>query len=128
MTEVHVRTMCHPTEDRAKVVGGILAIFPGADVRGEGAIEATVTSLDRFAELIARQQIRDAARSVLRRNIDGGSASFTLNKQVAAAGRISFAEEDHPLGDIQVVIVDDDIEALIDRVAPSTRPPRGQSP
>ena len=128
MTEVHARTMCHPTEDRAKVIGGILSIFPGADVRGEDEIEVTVTSLERFTELIARQQIRDAARSVLRRNISGGSTTFTLNKQVAAAGRVSFAEEAHPLGDIHVTIADDDIEALIDRIAPSTRPPRGQSP
>ncbi len=126
MTEVTVRARCHPTEDREKVLSGILAIFPGADVHGEADIEATAPSLTRFAEMIARQQIRDAARAVLRRNLRDGSTTFLLNKQVAAVGKISFAEGPHPLGDIEVTITDDAIEALIDSIAPSTRPPRRQ--
>lgn len=124
MAEVRVTAMCHPTEDRTKVVGAISSIFPGADIRGEGAIEASVPSLEHFGELLVRQQIRDAARAIMRRNVSGNSTSFTLNKQVATAGKVSFSEESHPLGDITVTITADDIDALIDMVAPSTRPPR----
>ncbi len=124
MAEVRVTAKCHPTEDRAKVVEGIAAIFPDAEIRGDFEIEAFATALDHFAEMLARQQIRDAARAILRRNIEGNSTAFTLNKQVAAVGKVSFAEGSHPLGDIEVTVVDDDIESLIDRVAPSTRPPR----
>jgi predicted RNA binding protein with dsRBD fold (UPF0201 family) len=40
---------------------------------------------------------------------------------VAAIGKISFSEESHALGDIEVTIESEDIEALIDSIAPNTR-------
>ena len=57
----------------------------------------------------------------MRRGIKGNSTSFRLNKQVAAIGKISFSEESHALGDIEVIIESEDIEALIDSIAPNTR-------
>jgi len=36
-------------------------------------------------------------------------------------GKVSFSEEEHPLGDIFVEISVDDINALIDDIAPNTR-------
>lgn len=126
MAEVRVRAMCYPTEDRTKVEGALSSIFPGIVVQGDVLIEGTTQSLEHFAELLVRQQIRDAARAILWRNRDGNTTSFTLNKQVATVGKISFAEESHPLGDIEVTVTDDCIESLIDRVAPSTRAPRGK--
>jgi predicted RNA binding protein with dsRBD fold (UPF0201 family) len=57
----------------------------------------------------------------MRRGVKGNSVSFRLNKQVAAAGRVSFSEEVHALGDIEVMIVADDIGAIMDKIAPNTR-------
>jgi predicted RNA binding protein with dsRBD fold (UPF0201 family) len=45
---------------------------------------------------------------------------MSLNKQVATVGKVSFADRRPVLGAIDVVIEDDDISALIDRVAPMT--------
>lgn len=96
-------------------------IFPDAIVEGDDPLEATSSSVEMFSELLKRQRIRDAARSVLRRGTSGDSTSFRLNKQVAAVGRISFSQETHALGDIEITLKSDDIEGLIDSIAPDTR-------
>jgi hypothetical protein len=119
--EVRIRARCHPTEDRERIVNAIKGLFPDAEVTGEDVISARAESVEAFAEMLRRQRIRDAARAVLRRGLSGKTTSFMLNKQVAAVGKVSFAEEDHPLGDIEVTIESDDILSLIDHIAPDTR-------
>lgn len=121
MLEIRLSARCHPTEDRAIIIRGIRSIFPDAKVDGDDPITATSSSLDMFAELLKKQRIRDAGRQVMRRHIRGQTTSFSINKQVATVGKISFSEEAHPLGDIEVMISAEDIESLIDSVAPSTR-------
>jgi len=121
MPEIRLSTRCFPTEDREKIVRGILSIFPDAEFDGTDPITAVSSSLDTFAELLKRQRIRDAARQVMRRNARRQSISFSMNKQVATVGKISFSEEAHPLGDIDVTISAEDLESLIDTVAPNTR-------
>ncbi len=122
MVEVRLEARCHPTEDRDKVAGAILALFPDAEISGADPIVGTTHSFDVFTEQLSKQRIRDAARRVMRRGLDGPArCRFRLNKQVATTGKVSFSDEHHPLGDIEVVLVDDDVESLIDRIAPDTR-------
>jgi len=121
MLEVRLSARFHPTEDRNKIVAAIRSIFPDAKLEGESELSGTATSLETFAELLKRQRIRDAARQMLRRGRSDNSTSFRLNKQVAAVGKVSFSEEQHPLGDIEVTIIADDVQQVIDRVAPKTR-------
>ncbi len=121
MLDVTLRTPCHPTESRAVVVRAIRSIFPDAEVEGEEELIARSRSIDLFGEMLRRQKIRDAARRVMRRGVRGRSTHFRLNKQVAAVGKISFSEEAHALGDIEVMITSDEIESVIDSVAPDTR-------
>jgi predicted RNA binding protein with dsRBD fold (UPF0201 family) len=121
MVEIRLTAKCFPTEDRDKVVGAITKLFPDAEITGDDPIVARSTSIDAFGELLRRYRIRDAARAVMRRGLRRGSISFMLNKQVAAVGKVSFSEENHPLGDLEVTIVSDDINGLIDSIAPNTR-------
>jgi predicted RNA binding protein with dsRBD fold (UPF0201 family) len=121
MVEIRLTAKCFPTEDRDKVVGAITKLFPDAEITGDDPIVARSTSIDAFGELLKRYRIRDAARGVMRRGLRRGSISFMLNKQVAAVGKVSFSEENHPLGDLEVTIVSDDINGLIDSIAPNTR-------
>ena len=121
MVLVRLASRYYPTEDKARVMGAITQLFPDAEIVGEETLTATSTSVELFGELLKRQRIRDAARKVMRRGIKGNSTSFRLNKQVAAIGKISFSEESHALGDIEVIIESEDIEALIDSIAPNTR-------
>ena len=121
MVEIWLTARCFPTEDWDKVVGAITKLFPDAEIAGDDPIVARSTSIDAFGELLKRYRIRDAARAIMRRGLKGDSISFMLNKQVAAVGKVSFSEESHPLGDIEVTIVSDDIYGLIDSIAPNTR-------
>ncbi len=121
MVEVRLSARCHKTEDRSKVVAAMNLLFPDAVFEGEDPVVAHSRSLERFSEQLRRQRIRDAARAVLRKGLSGSSTHFTLNKQVATVGKISFSQESHPLGDIEVVFEDPDVEGLIDRIAPNTR-------
>ena len=125
MVEVRLSTRCFRTEDRQKVVAGIKALFPDAEIEGDDPITASSKSVDRFGELLRQGRIRDAARAVMRKGISGGGTRFILNKQVAAVGKVSFSQESHPLGDLEVMILDEDIDALIDRIAPRTRRTEG---
>jgi len=121
MLEILLRARCFPTEDREKVGQAIIRLFPDAALGGDDPVIGKASSAVEFGEQLRRQRIRDAARVIMRRGAVGNSTSFKLNKQVAAAGKISFSEEEHALGDIQVTIISDDIDALIDAIAPDTR-------
>jgi uncharacterized protein len=121
MVDILLRARCYPTEDRQKIVWAMTSLFPDVVVTGTEELEGISHSTEAFAEHLVRQRIRDAARAVLRRGISGNATNFHLNKQVATVGKISFAEEEHALGDIHVEISAGDIEALIDSIAPSTR-------
>jgi predicted RNA binding protein with dsRBD fold (UPF0201 family) len=121
MVEVTIRTRCYPTEDREKVARAITNVFPDAEIQGDDPMIAHSRSLETFRDLLKRQRIRDAARAVLRRVLKGGSTSFVLNKQVASVGKISFSEESHALGDIEVIMSVEDIQALIDSLVPEAR-------
>jgi predicted RNA binding protein with dsRBD fold (UPF0201 family) len=121
MVLVTLATRYYPTEDKARVLGAVTQLFPDAEIVGDETLTATSTSVELFGELLKRQRIRDAARRIMRRGIKGNRTSFRLNKQVAAIGKISFSEENRALGDIEVTIESEDIEALIDTIAPSTR-------
>lgn len=121
MVDIRLKTRCYPTENRERIVKAMMALFPDAEVSGTDELEAVSHSAGAFGEQLRRQRIRDSARAVLRRGVRGNTTSFRLNKQVAAVGKISFSEEEHPLGDIIVEISASDIGILIDEIAPSTR-------
>lgn len=113
---------CFPTEDRDRVATALKAFFPDAVIDGQDPISAHSRDTGTFAEQLAKQRIRAAARKILLRGMNGDEVRFRLNKQVAAIGKISFSEEEHALGDIEVVIQSTDIRALVDTMtAPSSR-------
>ncbi|MDR2846265.1 MAG: hypothetical protein LBV63_03185, partial [Candidatus Methanoplasma sp.] len=73
-----------------------------------------------FSKLIRKQKILDSARGVLFKGVRGNRTTIHLNKQVATVGKVSFTEPRTILGTIEVTIEDEDLELLIDRVAPET--------
>lgn len=121
MTVVTITCPVNPSEDPEKVLVAVKAVFPDADLElGENGYEGTASSLDGFGRLIRRQKILDASRSILLKNMHGNRTHMSLNKQVATVGKVSFADRNPVLGAIEVIVEDDDIELLIDRVAPMT--------
>jgi hypothetical protein len=120
MAEVTVRCPVNPSEDEEKVRKAVLSIFPDAELSLEDGMLSGAATLDRFHRIIRNQRILDATRSVLLRNMRGNTTWLNLNKQVATLGKVSFADRNPVLGAIEVTIRDDDLEALIDRLAPVT--------
>jgi predicted RNA binding protein with dsRBD fold (UPF0201 family) len=124
MLTVTVTAPVRPTEDRGKILSALRLIFPdGSVAEEEDSIRIDCNSLDNFSEMVRRQRILDATRATLRRAARGASTTFTLNKQAAAVGRISFEEGRQPLGGIHVTIETEDeaaLEQFIDKVAPRT--------
>ena len=77
------------------------------------------SSLERFRMILQRDRIRAAARSVLRRSVEGNRIVFFLNKQAAYAGHVSFSarEAESPMGPIQVILETENPEQLINWLA-----------
>ena len=77
------------------------------------------SSLEKFRMILQRDRIRAAARSLLRRSVEGNRIVFFLNKQAAYAGHVSFSapEGESPLGPIQVIVETENLEELIDWLA-----------
>lgn len=118
------------TEDLGKVKQAIENIFGNLPLEEKphrkGSLlraQANDTeNLSKFANLLRREQIRNAARSVLFQGLKGNTLTFFLNKQVAYAGHISFCKPvaESPLGPIKVKIKSDNLLKLIDWLAPRT--------
>jgi predicted RNA binding protein with dsRBD fold (UPF0201 family) len=72
-------------------------------------------SLMKLYNLLRRERIRNAAKTVFFEGLDGKTVSFCLNKQVAYAGHLSFSKEtgESPLGAIRVRINAQDSRGLI---------------
>lgn len=114
MVEIRLEARCFPTEERGKVVSAVLNVFPDAEVSGEDRLTGRASGLESLQELLKRQRIRSAARSVLLRGMTDGAVTFRLSKQVAFVGKVSFSTEPQPLGDIDVTILTENPEAVVD--------------
>lgn len=120
MTAVRISCPLNPSEDEEKVRSAVLSIFPDAELSlNDGRLEGDAT-LEKFSKAIRRQKILDATRAVMIMNSRGNVTRLSLNKQVATVGKVSFADKRPVLGAIEVTIEDEDLMALIDRVAPIT--------
>ncbi len=120
MTSVTIEAQVNPSEDPDKVAAAILNIFPDAELDlSDRGFKGTAT-IDSFSRKIRKQKILDATRGVMIKNMRGNKTWVNLNKQVATVGKISFVDKNPILGAIEVCIEDDDIEGLIDIVAPVT--------
>lgn len=120
MTRVSIFCPVNPSEDPEKVQAAIEAIFPDAELVQDDRGFSGTASLDRFSKLIRKQRILDATRAVLIMNARGNKTRMDLNKQVATVGKVSFADKRPVLGAIEVMVEDEDLVSLIDRIAPMT--------
>lgn len=121
MTEVEITCPIYPSEDPAKVEKAVMNIFPDAAIEiSDDGLSASADSMDRFSKLIRKQRILDASRKILIRGKRGTVTRFFLNKQLAFAGKVSFCEEETVLGTIRVIVKDDEMDALIEKVSPET--------
>lgn len=127
---VQVETEINHTENLEKVKLAVENVFGAVKFeiqpRKQGgtlvAQTAGTEGLTKLYNLLRREHIRDAARSVMFKGLEGNTITFYLNKQVAYAGHLSFSQPtgESPLGPIRVTITCDNPRELIDWLAPRT--------
>jgi len=114
MNNLSVHVEVNPTEDLEKVKQAVKNIFGTVTFKVESrtwgqlliANTTGTAGLNALRNILAREQIRAAARKVLLGGMDDNSVTFYLNKQVAYAGHVSFSQKtaESPLGPISVQI------------------------
>ena len=120
--KISVYSLVNPTERVERVASAIERIFPGLVINIEdNRIEAHggPDAIENFRKLLREQRILDSARSVMFEGKIGNKIQFSLNKQAAFMGKLSFPPEEEPLGSIHVEISGS--EEIIDWLAPRTR-------
>ncbi|MDD1753358.1 MAG: hypothetical protein LUQ38_09765 [Methanotrichaceae archaeon] len=120
--DVSVYSLVNPTERVERVAAAIERIFPSLimniqdeRIEAHGGPEA----IENFRKLLREQRILDTARSVMFEGKIGNKIQFSLNKQAAFMGKLSFPPEEEPLGSIHVQISGSD--ETIDWLAPRTK-------
>ncbi len=129
----YVNVVCeaklNPTEKRENVENILLKFINGeiiTDERIDGTfllINAEGTSaLQILHEWIATQRIIDTVRSRLFRSIANNVTAVYFNRQAAFMNHLSVVDHDDgiPLGPIAFNIISDNLEEIIDIVAPKT--------
>ena len=121
---VHVEAEINPTETEDKVKQAVENMFGPMKIetkqlRKESFLKAEAIgeeALIKLRNLLQREHIRAAARTVLIHGTEKNALSFCLNKQVAYAGHVSFATEpnESPMGPIRVEIRTKDPRRIIE--------------
>lgn len=120
---IHIEAQVNPTETEEKVREAIENLFGNVETNVESIYRGvkifseskSLDTLTKFQNLLRREHIRAAARTVLFGGTRDRTLTFCLNKQVAYAGHISFANEEaeSPLGPIKVRIQCDNPREVI---------------
>jgi len=122
LTHVRVEAAVSPTEDAAKIKSAVLNVFPDARfTETEGVLLAESNSLDRLKEMLRNERIRDSARMILLKARRESTIRFSLNKEAAFVGRVNFAPPS-PMGPIDVVIVDENVDSVIESLTGKSEP------
>jgi predicted RNA binding protein with dsRBD fold (UPF0201 family) len=120
---IFVKSDILPTEDESKVERAVRNIFPlieihveennGRKIKGYGK---GLKLLSELRNLLKRNRIRAAARSIMLKSISASSMTIALNKQAAYAGHVSFTTDpnESPLGPIFLTIQSSNLQVVID--------------
>ncbi|CAD7771420.1 hypothetical protein FHEFKHOI_01253 [Candidatus Methanoperedenaceae archaeon GB50] len=128
--KLRVSALVYPTESKELVRRAIETLFPDLhfretmEERGLCRIigEGDESNLRVFHRRLREERILAAVRTVFERARGNSSLEFMLNKQAATVGVISFPAdaEREPLGTIEVTIEAEELERVIDWLAPPT--------
>lgn len=125
--EIRAEAPVNPSEDPQKVIAAIENVVErcSAEFRYGSRAVGRAQGIEALAKIYEQVRSR-SAMGVLRRmmqdNRAGGSTWFLLNKQAAAAGIAAVIEDEQesPLGPIRVTINCEELDSLVDWLAPET--------
>ncbi len=115
---ISVSTVIRPHEDPRKVTESVQALFPDwspesvpdgqrfPNSRGEVELKGASGSLDVVLKIVREQRVLDTAFDAMAMSLVGGSTTFSLSRQSALAGKVSFVLDNAPLGGTMEVVVE----------------------
>ncbi len=115
--EVEIRCPMFPTEDKETLIHCIANVFPKTEweLKSDEVVGKS-KYLTRFRKILEDMRIRDTAREHMKGRVVEDECSFRLSKQATCNAKVNFSEEEKPLGELEVKIVCDDINALIENI------------
>lgn len=128
---VYAEVELRPTEDEDKVLRALLNVFEPqsiekVDMKDYVLIRGysdSLLSLQRLHRALRQQEILEATRAYLLKNVRGNSFTMLLHKQAAYEGKVSLLtwEQESPLGPIKITVTyDGNVRDVIDWLAPPT--------
>ena len=116
----------NPSEDPGKVRHAVSNVVLNADyVYKDGSIKAIsrdLHSLAKIQETIRSRRVNKVYRRQMRYNTNEDTTWFYLNKQASFVDVVAICEEaeESPMGPIKVILHSEDIQTVIDWLAPDT--------
>lgn len=119
---IELRASVAPSEDPLKVLAAMREVLGDCDYtveEGETSIRLRSSSqgcLQKLHDQLRDRHVRDAARRLMLRLLEGDKLSLILNRQAAAAGVLALCTSatESPLGPLKLEIESDSPQKLID--------------
>jgi predicted RNA binding protein with dsRBD fold (UPF0201 family) len=125
---ISISTVVRPHENPRKVEESILALFPDWNpeslpdeqsfprTREEVELSGSAESLDIVLMIVRKQRVLDTALDAMTMGLVGDSTTFSLSRQSALAGKVSFVLNSDLLGGtMQVMIVGEDLSLWLEQ-------------
>ena len=121
-TTIQIFCQINPSEDPEKVKSAVNNIFPDieldvsdSDLSGE---TSDIQILSQISKSIHEKNTKNTYQRILKKNSDGDSTWFYLNKQSAFVNTVALCSEanESSLGPIKIILRSNDVEQLIDSI------------
>ena len=117
--EIQVFCEINPSEDPSKIKTAVLNIFPDLEISiSNQQLIGKSSGFNSLSNIIASIHTKNTGRlsqRILKKNSDGDSTWFYLNKQAAFVETVAICSESNesPLGPIKVILESNDIDNVI---------------
>ena len=121
-TTIQIFCSVNPSEDPDKVKTAVNNIFPDVELEtSDTEISGTTNNfsvLSQISKSIHEKNVKNTYQRILKKNNDGESTWFYLNKQAAFVNTVALCSEanESSLGPIKIILRSNNIEQVIDSV------------
>ena len=121
-TTIQIFCTINPSEDPDKVKTAVNNIFPDVELETSDTEISGKTNnfsvLSQISKSIHEKNIKNTYQRILKKNNDGESTWFYLNKQAAFVNTVALCSEanESSLGPIKIILRSNNIEQVIDSV------------
>ena len=121
-TTIQIFCSINPSEDPDKVKTAVNNIFPDVELEtSDTEISGTTNNfsvLSQISKSIHEKNVKNTYQRILKKNNDGESTWFYLNRQAAFVNTVALCSEanESSLGPIKIILRSNNIEQVIDSV------------